>query len=460
MRIERDFLGEKTIPDEALWGIHTMRAQENFPVSGQRVPEALIRAFGDVKLACARANYKLGYLQETLCEYIEKACFEMQLGDLSQSIVVDAFQGGAGTSTNLNVCEVLANRVLELQGQPRGRYDLCDPIEHINLHQSTNDVYSTALRVALLKELKKLEDAVNVTQEVFQAKESEYAEVLKMARTELMDAVPMTFGRTFGAWADALSRDRWRLFKASERLRVVNLGGTAIGTGMGAPKKYIFMATEELKTLTGLPVARAENLVDATQNQDVLVESMGMIKAHASNLMKIAGDLRLLAMGPAGGIAELELPAVQAGSSLMPGKVNPVIPEMLAQVSAQVIAYDQAVTWAAASGQLELNAFLPLAAFNMLAALDMLTRANRLLCDRLLTGLKVRVDRCSQWVFSGTAVATVLVPKIGYRKATDVAILMQREGLDLVAAAERVAGLKPDEVAALLKPAKLNELGF
>jgi aspartate ammonia-lyase len=459
-RIETDILGEKKIPAKVLWGIHTARALENFTVSGFPIPAPLIHAFGEVKLACANVNFRLGFLPEAVFLPLQQACEEMRQGKLDEWMVVDAFQGGAGTSTNLNACEVLANRALQLMDKTPGEYQFCDPLAHVNLHQSTNDTYPTALKIAVLKELQALEAAVNRSQEGCQSLEKEFAGVLKMARTELMDAVPMTLGRTFGAWADVLSRDRWRVFKASERLRVVNLGGTAIGTGLGAPKKYIFQVVEELKTLTGLPLARAENLFDATQNHDVFVETMGMLKAHAATLMKISGDLRLLAMGPEGGIAEIELPALQAGSSIMPGKVNPVIPEMLAQVGAQVMAADQAVSWAVASGQLELNAFLPLVAFNMLMSLDMLTRSNVLAQKKLFSGMKANQEHCAAWVLKSPAITTVLVPVVGYQHASEVARLMKEKGLGFIEAAVQVTGMDRKDVEVLLSPARLNQLGF
>jgi aspartate ammonia-lyase len=459
-RIEKDLLGEMAIPVGALWGIHTARALENFPVTGQKVPVRLIHAFGEVKLACALVNKKLGYLDESTSRALEAACSEMAAGQLDEHILVDAFQGGAGTSTNLNVCEVLANRTLQLLGKDPGEYGFCDPIEQVNLHQSTNDTYPTALRVALLRGLKDLETAVTAMQEAAQEKEREFAHVLKVGRTELMDAVPMTLGRTCGAWAEALSRDRWRIFKAGERLRVINLGGTAIGTGLGAPREFIFQAADELRRITGLPLARAENLVEATQNLDVLVEAMGMLKAHAVNLAKLSGDLRLLAMGPDAGPAEIHLPALQAGSSLMPGKVNPVIPEMLAQVAMQVVACDQAVTAAASAGQLELNAFLPLIAYNMLSALDWLAAAGRLTAERCLRGLAADETRCREAALRSAALATVLVPVIGYHQAQAVAEAMRSRRRTLQEAAEEVAGIKPEALSQLLSPEAVNALGF
>ena len=275
---------------------------------------------------------------------------------------MDSLQGGAGTSTNMNVNEVLANRALELLGKPKGCYDIISPLEDINLHQSTNDTYPTALKLAGIRLLHELEKQVIALQEAFQVKEKEFAHVVKMGRTQLQDAVLTTLGREMSAYAEALHRDRWRIYKCEERLRVVNLGGTAIGTGLAAPRQFIFRVVEILRELTGIGFARAENLIEATQNADVFVEVSGILKAHATTLLKICSDLRWMASGPEAGLGEIRLPPRQAGSSIMPGKVNPVIPEAVSQVTMLVMGYDQTIALAAASGNLELNPFLPLIA--------------------------------------------------------------------------------------------------
>jgi aspartate ammonia-lyase len=460
VRIEKDILGEKEIPDHVLWGIHTARALENFPVSGRKIPNRLIHAYGEVKLACCRVNARLGYLDQHIADAIEKASLEMSQGLLDSHVCVDAFQGGAGTSTNLNVSEVLANRALQILGNKPGDYIVCDPFLQVNLHQSTNDTYPTALKVAAFRAFKELEAAVNHLQEAAQSKEREFSHIVKIGRTELMDAVPMTLGRTFGAWAEALSRDRWRLFKCTERIRVVNLGGTAIGTGLGAPRDFIFQASDELRTVTGLPLARAENLVDATQNLDVFVEVSGIVKAHAMNLLKISGDLRILSMGPDAGLAEIVLPALQAGSSIMPGKINPVIPELMAQVAIQVSALDQAITWAVGSGQLELNAFLPLIAVDLLESLELLIAVNRLAADFCLAGIRANEGRCLELVSRSLALTTALLPVAGYHKANEVARLMREEKISFEEASQRILGLTSEQCRALLSPEALNALGY
>ncbi len=350
-RLEHDLLGSLEVPAGARHGIHTARALENFPLLGRPVHESLARAFGAVKLAAVRTNRALGgFLDETKAAAMEQACREMLEGALTDDIRVDALQGGAGTSTNLNVNEVLANRALELLNEPHGAYDRVSPLNDLNRHQSTNDTYPTALRIAAIWSLKELERQVLGLQEAFQAKEKAFAHVVKVGRTELQDAVLMTLGREMGAYAEALNRDRWRLAKCEERLRVVNLGGTAIGTGLAAPREYIFRVVDELREITGLGLARAENLVEATQNADAFVEVSGLLKALATTLIKISGDLRLLSSGPEAGLGELRLPPRQAGSSIMPGKVNPVIPEAVTQAALLAMAHDHALSFAVALG--------------------------------------------------------------------------------------------------------------
>ncbi len=366
-RVEKDLLGEKQIPENALWGIHTARAIENFPVSERKIHPELIKAYGEVKLACAQINNQLGFWKLTeKAEAIEKACFELSQGLLNEHILVDALQGGAGTSTNMNVNEVIANRALQIFGKPPGKYDIISPLDDINLHQSTNDTYPTALKVAAIRLLRKLEQSVLDLQEAFQEKEMEFAHIVKIGRTQLQDAVLTTLGREMSAYAEAFNRDRWRIYKCEERLRVVNLGGTAIGTGLGAPKQFIFRVVDRLRENTNIGLARSENLIDGTQNVDVFVEVSGIIKACATNLFKISNDLRLLSSGPDAGIGEINLPEKQAGSSIMPGKINPVIPEAVAQAAILAMGNDQIIAQSCSSGNLELNQFMPLIAHSLL----------------------------------------------------------------------------------------------
>lgn len=475
-RRERDALGEQAVPKDAYYGIHTARALENFPVSGRKVNPQLIRSLLVVKKAAALAHLKLGTYPAEIARAIIGACDELLGGEPlyddpnlpkppggcgpllePELFPVDALQGGAGTSTNMNVNEVVANRAIELLGGERGDYALVHPLDHVNCCQSTNDVYPTAVRIAAIGLVRRVSQAFASLQEAFQEKEHEFADVLKLGRTELMDALPMTAGQGFGAYAKALARDRWRLYKAEERLREVNIGGTAIGTGMNAPVKYTFLVTDILQGLTGYGLARSEYPMDPTQNMDMFAEVSGLLKAAAVNLLKISGDLRLLASGPAGGLGELELPELQAGSSIMPGKVNPVMAEMTAQAAMRVIANDSAVTLAAGSGQLELNAFLPLIADALLESLELLTNATRLFEQRCVRGLRVRADRCRELVESSGVLATAFVGHIGYEASAEIAKRAGREG-KTVRQAMIESGLLPeariDEILSLYQVTK------
>jgi len=423
-RIEHDLLGARELPSTARHGIHGLRALENFPLLGRPAHPELLRAFGAVKLAALRVNHALGYLPDsTKVDAIARACRELLEGHLLSDLPVDALQGGAGTSTNLAVNEVLANRALELLGHSQGQYDRVSPSDDLNLHQSTNDTFPTALRIAAIRGLRELERQVLGLQEAFQAKEQAFAHIVKVGRTEMQDAVLITLGREMGAYAEALNRDRWRLAKSEERLRVVNFGGTAIGTGLAAPRDYIFRVVDELREITGLGLARAENLVEATQNADVFVEVSGLLKTLATTLIKISGDLRLLSSGPEAGLGELRLPPRQVGSSIMPGKVNPVIPEAVTQAAILALAHDHAITFAVSQGCLELNAFLPLVAHSLLESLNLLARACAILRTHCIEGLEADEDRCRAQVENGTAAATALLPLLGYE---GVCALVQR----------------------------------
>jgi aspartate ammonia-lyase len=428
-RRERDLLGERDLPAGALYGIHTLRAVENFPLSGRPVHGGMARAFGAVKLACARTNRELGCWRNdpAKADAIEQACRELMEGALTGHLLVDALQGGAGTSTNLNVDEVLANRALEILGQAPGTYDRVSPLDDLNLHQSTNDTYPTALRLAAIRGLRVLEEKVVSLQKAFQEAEHRLAGVVKVGRTEMQDAVLITLGREMGAYAEALGRDRWRIYKCEERLRVVNLGGTAIGTGLTAPRAYIFEVTEQLRAVTGVAFARAENLVEATQNADVFVEVSGILKALAASLWKICGDLRLLSRTH----GELVLPERQAGSSIMPGKVNPVIPEAVTQCSMLAFGYDATLGMACASGSLELNPFLPLVSVCLLDSIDLLANGCDILCRHCVAGITADAHRCRQEVRSSTAVVTALVPHLGYERACTVAGQAREAGTDI-----------------------------
>ncbi|MCL4193155.1 MAG: aspartate ammonia-lyase [Thermoguttaceae bacterium] len=459
LRLEHDLLGTVEVPAGALYGIHTLRALESFPLACRPVHRGLVHAYGAVKLAAARANHELGWWKAAELAAIEQACREMIEGRLDEHVVVDALQGGAGTSTNMNVNEVLANRALQILGRPLGDYRSISPTDDVNRHQSTNDTYPTALKVAAIQGLRALERQVVALVEAFQEKEREFTAVVKIGRTQLQDAVPTTLGRTMSAYAEAFSRDRWRIYKCEERLRVVNLGGTAIGTGLGAPRQFIFRATEHLRQITGLGLARAENLVDATQNADVFVEVSGILRALASSLIKVATDLRLLSSGPDAGLGEIRLPPRQAGSSIMPGKVNPVIPEAVTQAAMAVTGHDLVVVQAVNAGNLELSQFLPLVADSLLTAIDLLARACDIFRRLCVAGIEANAQRCLGQVHGSTATVTALVERIGYEKATELALASRTEGRSVREVVIERGLLSADEFDELVSPEQVTRLG-
>jgi len=459
-RTEKDLIGEIRLPADSLYGIHTARALQNFPLTGRPVHPALISAYGSVKLACAITNRSLGtWPDETKAQAIEQACRDMTSGLLNDLVIVDCLQGGAGTSTNMNVNEVLANRALLLLGEPPGRYDRVSPFDDINLHQSTNDTYPTALKLAAIRLLHELEERVVALQEAFQEKEKEFAHIVKVGRTQLQDAVLTTLGREMAAYAEAFNRDRWRIYKCEERLRVINLGGTAIGTGLGAPRQFIFRVVDFLRDVTGIGFARAENLVEATQNADVFVEVSGILKACAASLLKVCRDLRLLSSGPEAGLGEIRLPRLQAGSSIMPGKVNPVIPEAVSQAAMLVMAYDQTIALAAASGDLELNPFLPLIANCLLESISLLARASDILRRFCVEGIEADEERCRKHVESSTATATALLPLIGYEEACLLVQRASKTGRGIKETAISEGMLTAEQFDELVSPEAVCRLG-
>ena len=460
-RTEHDLLGEVALSASALYGIHTERALQNFPFRGRGVDPALVEAYGSVKLACAQVNRSLGAWDgdPAKADAIEAACREMADGRLTRHIVIDALQGGAGTSTNMNVNEVLANRALEILGEPHGTYERVSPLDDVNLHQSTNDTYPTALKVAAIRLLHELEEQVLALQEAFQEKERQFAHVVKVGRTQYQDAVLTTLGREMSAYAEAFNRDRWRIFKCEERLRVVNLGGTAIGTGFAAPRQYIFRVVDALREITGIGLARAENLVEQTQNADVFVEVHGILKANAATLLKVSSDLRLLSSGPEAGIGEIRLPQRQTGSSIMPGKVNPVIPEAVSQAAIVVMGHDEMIGQAVAYGSLELNPFLPLVADALLGSERLLATANLIMRRYCVEGMEADEERCRAHVEASSAVATALVPEIGYDEACALVVRARGEGRSVRAQAVEEGLLTDERFSQLLEPEAVLRLG-
>jgi aspartate ammonia-lyase len=422
-RIEWDSLGPVEVPTDALYGAQTARALANFNASGTPIghfPD-FVRALALVKKAAARANYRLGLLSEEIADLIEEACDEIVEGRHMAAFCVDVLQGGAGTSSNMNMNEVVANLVADRLGNPRGCYDVAHPNDHVNLSQSTNDAYPTAIRIAILVGNERLRCALDGLAEEMAARALDFAEICKLGRTQLQDAVPMTVGQEFRAFASTLREDMARLAEIGVLLREINLGGTAIGTGVNASADYRSIAVVELAALTGLPLTPASDLIEASWDTGGLLLYSGMLKRTATKLSKIANDLRLLSSGPRGGLGEISLPPMQPGSSIMPGKVNPVIPEMINQIAFQVIGSDLVVTLASEAAQLQLNAMEPVMAYNILNSIDLLTRGCQALAKKCVRGISVNAQVCGLHLDRSTATATELVPQLGYAKVAEIA---------------------------------------
>ncbi|MEJ8476806.1 aspartate ammonia-lyase [Roseibium algae] len=429
-RVEYDAFGSLEVPFDALYGIQTTRALSNFPISGipiSKLPD-LINALAQVKKAAARANARLENLSLDKAQIIECVCDEILSGQHHQHFPVDVYQGGAGTSTNMNMNEVIANRGLELMHYPCGSYAHLHPNDDVNRAQSTNDVYPTAIRLAFLSALPRLEAALAQLAQAFHNKGSVFAEVLKLGRTQLQDAVPMTVGAELEAFGSTIREDIARLEGARDLLHEVNLGGTAIGTGVSTPPGFQVAVLQELSELTGQPLKPAANLLEASWDTGAIIYLSSNLKRVAAKLSKISNDLRLLSSGPRSGLGELQLPKVQPGSSMMPGKINPVIPEMVNQVAFQVFGNDIMITFAAEAGQLQLNAFEPIMCFGIMQSIMLLTNAVETLRVQCVEGIEADTDRCLQNLEASTANLTALISTIGYERASQLANEMLRDG--------------------------------
>jgi aspartate ammonia-lyase len=423
LRRESDLLGERDVPEQYYYGIQTMRAVENFPITGIPIAQYthLINAMAAVKEACALANHDLGLLDKRVADAIVSACREIRSGRLHGEFVVDVIQGGAGTSSNMNANEVIANRALELLGERRGNYDVVHPNNHVNLSQSTNDVYPTSIRIAANWALGDLARALAELRAAFLLKASDFGDIVKMGRTQLQDAVPMTLGQEFHAYAVTIGEDIDRLAEAAALVREINMGATAIGTGINTDPRYAGLVCRKLSQVTDLALVTSPDLVEATQDTGAFVQLSGILKRIAVKLSKICNDLRLLSSGPRAGLQEIRLPPMQPGSSIMPGKVNPVIPEVVNQVCFQVVGNDLTVTMASEAGQLQLNVFEPVIAFNLFQSVEMLTRACVVLRERCVLGIEANRDWIRHMLERSIGVVTALVPYIGYEKASAVA---------------------------------------
>ena len=423
VRIEHDLLGDRAVPAGAYYGVHTLRALENFPITGTPIsiyPE-LVEALACVKQAAAIANSELGLLDEARERAIRLACEEVREGKLHEEFVVDVIQGGAGTSTNMNANEVICNRALEVLGHAKGEYEHLHPLDHVNLSQSTNDVYPTAVKLALNFGIRRLLAEMAVLRGAFADKALEFDAILKVGRTQLQDAVPMTLGQEFSTYAVMLGEDEQRLSEAAALIREINLGATAIGTGINAHPDYAPLVTRRLSEVSGVALLSSPNLVEATQDAGAFVQLSGVLKRIAVKLSKTCNDLRLLSSGPRAGIGEILLPAVQAGSSIMPGKVNPVIPEVVNQVAFEVIGNDVTVTMAAEAGQLQLNAFEPIIAHSLFKSLQHLAAACRTLSERCVRGIVANAERARRLLDESTALVTALTPVLGYSRSAEIA---------------------------------------
>ena len=471
VRTEHDLLGDREVPDDALYGIQTLRALENFPITGVPLREfpALIEALAAVKVAAALTNAELGLLPADVSDPIVRAAREIRSGRHHEHFLVDMVQGGAGTSTNMNANEVIANRALELSGHSRGQYQHVHPNNHVNLSQSTNDVYPTAVKIALHTTIEDLRTAMRLLAEAFLAKGREFAPFIKMGRTQLQDAVPMTLGQEFTAFGHTILEDVDRLFEAQALIREINMGATAIGTGINAPGGYAESVRAHLSEITGLDLITAPDLVEATADTGSFVQLSGVLKRCAVKLSKICNDLRLLSSGPRAGLGEINLPPMQPGSSIMPGKVNPVIPEVVNQVCFDVIGGDVTVTMAAEAGQLQLNVFEPIIAYRLLGGISSLTNACTVLRERCIDGISANPDRMRHFVEQSIGIVTALVPVLGYEASTEIARdalasgrgvyeivmergLLTRDQLDRALDPQRMAGRRTPVFSAVVPP--------
>ncbi|MGM0497260.1 MAG: lyase family protein [Bacteroidota bacterium] len=473
MRIERDFLGEKELPDNALYGIHALRAKENFP---DKTPfhQEWFKAIAIVKLACYQTyknfkdavEYKYPSKKDVLnlfsgenIQALIESAEELSEGKLYEHIVVPAVQGGAGTSINMNINEIIANRSLQKLGEAPGKYNRIDPFEHANVFQSTNDVIPTALKVAAMKLLEELEESINEMRTKVEQLEQEHRNNLRIGYTQMQEAVPSSYGKLFSTYNEAFSRDWWRVSKCFERIKVVNLGGSAIGTGISVPSYFIMEVVPVLQKLTGLPVTRSENLPDTTSNLDSFVEVHSIMKSHAVNLEKMVSDIRLLASDLINR-KEVSIPQVQAGSSIMPGKVNPVIPEYVISVVNKVYSNDALISSLAGKGNLDLNAYLPIIGHALLDSLKLLIGADKTIKDNLISELKVYPRIALERLYNSPSVTTALSPVIGYNKASELAKLMKDEELDVFKANKKLNFLSEQKLETILKPSGLLKMGY
>ncbi len=459
-RIETDFLGEKQIPYNAYYGIQTLRASENFNITGYRIHESIIESLAIVKKSCALANKDVGLLDENICNAIVQACDKILNGEFHDEFIVDPIQGGAGTSINMNANEVIANIALEILGEEKGRYDIVSPNNHVNMAQSTNDAFPTSMHIAILKNIDKVELVVKELADTFAKKSEEFDSVIKMGRTHLQDAVPIRLGQEFKAYEAVIRRDLARIRNCGNNLQEVNIGATAVGTGLNALPAYIEKCTTYMSEFSGYKITSPDDLVDATQNTDEYTHISANLKICMTNMCKIANDIRLMASGPRAGLNELNLPARQPGSSIMPGKVNPVMPEMINQVAFQVIGNDHTISMASQAGQFELNVMEPVLFFNLIQSLTIMTNGLKLFNDLCLKDIEANVDVMKDYVERSFGILTAVNPHIGYEKSSKVAYEAIKTGKNIRELILEKNILSEEDMNIILEPYSMTNIGI
>lgn len=460
VRIEKDFLGEKEIPVDSYYGVQTVRATENFPITGYRIHPELIKSLGIVKKAAALANMEVGLLDKTIGKYIVQAADEVIEGKWDDQFIVDPIQGGAGTSINMNANEVIANRALELMGEEKGKYSIISPNSHVNMSQSTNDAFPTAIHIAVLSLLDQLIDTTKSMQTAFLKKADEFAGIIKMGRTHLQDAVPILLGQEFEAYARVIARDIERISNTKNNLYEINMGATAVGTGLNAEPEYIRIVTDQLVKLSGHPLKGAKHLVDATQNTDCYTEVSSALKICMINMSKIANDLRLMASGPRAGLSEIILPARQPGSSIMPGKVNPVMPEVVNQVAFQVFGNDVTISAASEAGQFELNVMEPVLFFNLIQSISIMNNVFKSFTENCLKGIQANEKRMKEYVEKSIGIITAINPHVGYETAAKLAREAYLTGESIRSLCIKYGVLTEEQLNEILNPYEMTHPGI
>ena len=457
MRLESDSIGEMEVPGEAYYGVQALRANENFPITGNSLHPDFIKNMARIKRAAAITNMRAGRLKPEIANAIESACNEVVCGMFASEFIVDGIQGGAGTSANMNMNEVIANRAIEMLCGKKGDYSIVHPNDHVNMAQSTNDVIPTAGKLTVLDLLKKLEKSLKKLDSALYKKADEFDGVIKIGRTQLEDAVPMRLGQSFHAYATMIERDMDRIEKAKNEMYTVNMGATAIGTGINTSEYYFDHIVPTLARVSGYPLVQADDLFDATENLDGFVRVSSCLKACAVNLSKMCNDLRILASGPKAGFGEITLPAMQNGSSIMPGKVNPVIPEVVSQVAFHIIGHDVTITMAAEAGQMELNAFEPVVFYNLFDSISTLTHAVDTLTDNCIIGITANEERCQKLLDASVGITTALCPYIGYKKAASLAKESLRTGVPVKKLVLKHGLMKEKQLDVVLDPYAMTE---